>query len=62
MGSPFICCWYLLFIFSTSDAPFLNRLAVITIFQIILITIIVMEIMRLHLLDRQLKRKNGCLL
>lgn len=46
------------FIFSTSDAPFLNRLAVITIFQIILITIIVMEIMRLHLLDRQLKKEE----
>ncbi|MCW1736102.1 hypothetical protein [Anaerorudis cellulosivorans] len=46
------------FIFSSPDAPFLNRLAVKTVFQIILITIIVMEMMRLRMLDRQLKKEE----
>jgi len=46
------------FIFSTADTPFLDRLAIKTVFQIILITIIVMEMMRLRMLDRQLKKEE----
>lgn len=46
------------FIFSTAGTSFLHRLAGITFFQIILITIIVMEMMRLRMLDKQLKKEE----
>lgn len=46
------------FIFSSADMPFLNRFAVKTLSQIVLITIMVMEFLRLRMLDRQLKKEE----
>ncbi|GEM_PF-305613 len=46
------------FIFPAGGTSFLYRLAGITFFQIILITIIGMEVMRLRMLDKQLKKEE----